>query len=287
MSNTITLKLSREQEEKLYSAFRENQTKTPPYARWQLRPENCVITCYESGKTVFQGSDAEIYASPFTAAAGRDTLPQAGSDEVGTGDYFGPVCVCAAIVRPEHSRLIEELNIRDSKQIADAQIRTIAPKLMEALPHSLLILDNAKYNRVHADNNMNAIKAKMHNQAYVNLSAREQLPDLRVIDQFAPEHLYYRYLQNEPKVIGGIHFETKAEDKYIAVGAASMIARYAYLRSMDALSEHYGMEFQKGAGKDADAFAERFVRKFGYDELYRTAKMHFKNTENLEKFRKE
>lgn len=286
MSNTITLKLTPEQEEKLFAAFRESQTKAPAYARWQLRPENCVITCYESGKTVFQGKDAAVYASPFDQTA-KDLLPQAGSDEVGTGDYFGPVCVCAAIVTRETTSLLEDLGIRDSKALTDAHIRTVAPKITEALPHSLLILDNSRYNEVHKNNNMNAIKAKMHNQAYVNLARRMPLPDFRIIDQFTPEQLYYRYIQNEPKIIGGIHFETKAEDKYIAVGAASVIARYAFLRSIDAMNEKYGMEFQKGAGKDADRFAEAFVQKYGYQELYKVAKMHFKNTENLEKYRKD
>ena len=286
MSTTITLKLTPEQEEKLFAAFRESQTRAPAYARWQLRVENCVITCYESGKTVFQGKDAAVYAAPFDHAT-KDTLPQAGSDEVGTGDYFGPVCVCAAIVTRETASLLEDLGIRDSKALTDDHIRTVAPKISEALPHSLLILDNSHYNEVHKNNNMNAIKAKMHNQAYVNLARRMPLPDFRVIDQFTPEPLYYRYIQNEPKIIGGIHFETKAEDKYIAVGAASVIARYAFLRSIDAMNEKYGMEFQKGAGKDADRFAEAFVQKYGYPELYKVAKMHFKNTENLEKYRKD
>ena len=281
MSTTITLKLTPKQEEKLYAAFADTASSAPAYAKWQIRPENCVITCYESGKTVFQGKDAEVYASAFTAAPAKDILPQAGSDEVGTGDYFGPVCVCAAIVNKDNYQTAIDLGARDSKALTDEKILQIAPPLMEALPHSLLIVNNAKYNQVHDHNNMNAIKAKLHNQAYVNLSKKEALPDFRVIDQFAPEHLYYAYVKDEPKVIGGIHFETKAEDKYIAVGAASVIARYAFLKSMDAMSEQYEMEFPKGAGKDVDAFAAKFVEQYGFDELYKTAKVHFKNTDKL------
>ena len=106
-NNVITLKLSSSQEDQLFQTFYNNKAKAPAYARWQLRCENCVITCYESGKTVFQGKDAEVYASPFmqepsvplqAEITDTGTLPQAGSDEVGTGDYFGPVCVCATIV---------------------------------------------------------------------------------------------------------------------------------------------------------------------------------------------
>ena len=73
----ITLKLSPADEEKLYHLFRENRCEAPPYAKWQLRPENCVITCYESGKTVFQGKDAEVYASAFTKQESSSLMPQA------------------------------------------------------------------------------------------------------------------------------------------------------------------------------------------------------------------
>ena len=198
-----TLKLTRDQEKKLYEAWREFETETPPYARFQLRPENCVITCYESGKTVFQGKDAMVYAAAFesaplrtvqAASAGSDIVPQAGSDEVGTGDYFGPVCVCAAIVSEADMDLIRELGVRDSKKLTDEQIRLIAPKLMQQLKYSLLIVGNGTYNRVHETSNLNAIKAKLHNQAYVNLMKKAPLPSFKVIDQFTPER-YAQFIQ--------------------------------------------------------------------------------------------
>jgi ribonuclease HIII len=281
MQKTITLNLTKEQEEKLFASFRDTAAKTPPYARWQIRPENCVITCYESGKTVFQGSDAAVYAAAFTQPQGDDILPQAGSDEVGTGDYFGPVCVCAAVITQDTISLIRRLGVRDSKQLSDRDILQIVPQILPEVPHSLLILPPEKYNEVHADNNMVALKSKMHNQAYVNLSRKTGLPALKVIDQFAPPQTYYRYLSREPAVIRDIHFETKAEDKYPSVGAASLIARYAFLKTMDRLSEQYGREFPKGAGSAVDRFGRAFVGQFGPEELRRVAKIHFKNTEKI------
>lgn len=290
----ITLKLSEEQETLLYQAWRDFAAKPPQYAKWQLRCEKCVITCYNSGKTLFQGDHAMVYASPFMQEGaeisekrskqkkGRnDSLPQAGSDEVGTGDYFGPVCVCAAIVDENTMPLVQKLGIRDSKQLDDAAIRTIGPELLKALPHSLLILDNPTYNRVHQTNNLNEIKAKLHNKAYLNLRSKCGLPQLITIDQFAPESLYYRYLKNEPEVIRGINFETKAEDRYPSVGAASVIARYAFLVRWDQMEKQYGMTFHKGGGSDADRSGKEFIRKYGRQALGNVAKLHFKNTERL------
>lgn len=287
--NTISLSLTEEEINKLQETFKENiSSKTPAYARFQLRLENCVVTVYESKKVVFQGSDASIYASPFTSLetpTPKKTVeliyPQAGSDEVGTGDYFGPVCVCASYVKKEDLELIHSLGVRDSKALKDEDIRKVAPILEEKIIHSTLIVLPEKYNQVHEKYNMNAIKALLHNQAYINLSKKIELPSFMIIDQFAEKSLYYHYLAKEKDVVRDIHFETKAEDKYPSVAVSSVIARNAFLTTMDKLEEKYDMKFQKGGSQLADECAKEFVKKYGFDHLPYVAKMHFKNTERL------
>lgn len=291
MSNVYSLKLTKQQEDVLLNTWKECLSTPPQYAKWLLKCENCVITCYTSGKTVFQGKDAKIYASAFlskneaTIRYNNDTLPQAGSDEVGTGDYFGPVVVCACIVDENTDALLKRLGTRDSKQLTDKDICNIAPQLLSSIPHSLLIVDNAKYNVVHETNNLNAIKAKLHNQAYVHLANKFGLPQFKIIDQFTPEKSYYRYISKEPTIIRNIHFETKAEDKYPSVGAASVIARYAFLKKMEEMEKQWQMEFPKGAGTKVDIAAKEFVKQYGFDQLSKVAKMHFKNTEKVDAFK--
>lgn len=280
---TISLTCTQEQIEQLRQLFSDSLSSThPAYSLFQIKAEGCVITAYESKKVVFQGNDAEIYASPFM----KKTTVQshAGSDEVGTGDYFGPICVCACIVPEAVTNTLQTYGVQDSKQMTDDVILKIAPAVMKLCPHSLLILPNAKYNEVHKHSNMNAIKAKLHNQAYVNLSKKQTLPQLVVVDQFTPEDLYYRYLQGEKTIIRQLHFETKAESKYLAVACASVIARYAFLESLRNYETHYGVTFLKGAGEGVDRFAADFVKQFGEKELYQVAKVHFKNTEKLREY---
>ncbi|MBR0477632.1 MAG: ribonuclease HIII [Solobacterium sp.] len=280
MNTVITLTLDEAQQKELecrYSAFR---TDPPAWALFQLRPEGCTITCYSSGKTVFQGKRAEEYAAEYRK---DDTvvLPQAGSDEVGTGDYFGPVCVAAVYLDRNSMPLIQKLGVRDSKQMTDDIIRRTAPHLMEHLIHSLLIVPPEKYNDIHRQYNMNAVKSLLHNQAYNSLKERIALPELMVIDQFTPERSYYRYLQGRGDIVTGIRFETKAENAYPAVGAASIIARYAFLRTMDRMEEEWQMNFAKGSGTAADDCAREFVRLYGRERLSQVAKIHFKNTERI------
>ena len=282
MNNTITLKLKSIQEEQLFKTFSEFQTTPPQYAKWQLKPENCVITCYTSGKTVFQGKDANVYAAdeiPNTATTNQ--YPQAGSDEVGTGDYFGPVCVCASYVTKDDVDFLVKLGVRDSKQMSDADMLKIGPLLMERIPHSLLIVPPQKYNQVHESNNLNAIKAKLHNQAYINLAKKIELPSFKIIDQFTPETSYYRYLKNEPQIIRGIHFETKAEDKYLSVAVGSIISRYGFLKTWEEMEQKYNMTLPKGSGDKVDVVAQKFVERYGFDRLGEVAKLHFKNTEKI------
>lgn len=288
MNNTITLKLNLVQEEQLFKTFSEFQTTPPQYAKWQLKPENCVITCYTSGKTVFQGKDANVYAAAFMQVqdeipntATTNQYPQAGSDEVGTGDYFGPVCVCASYVTHDDVDFLVKLGVRDSKQMSDADMLKIGPLLMERIPHSLLIVLPQKYNRVHESNNLNAIKAKLHNQAYINLAKKIELPSFKIIDQFTPETSYYRYLKNEPQIIRGIHFETKAEDKYLSVAVGSIISRYGFLKTWEEMEKKYNMTLPKGSGDKVDSVAQAFVERYGLERLGEIAKLHFKNTEKI------
>lgn len=280
--NTISCSLTTAQIEKLRQTFSDSLVaKTPPYALYQLKPENCTITAYTSGKVVFQGKDAQIYAAAFVDAPQKNQ-DQAGSDEVGTGDYFGPVCVCACLVKASDEAWLSALKVKDSKQLKDCDMLKLGPILMEKLDHSLLILENARYNRIHSTNNLNQIKARLHNQAYLNLINKGcVLPALTVIDQFTPEASYYRYLKQEKQIVRGIHFETKAENKYLAVACASIIARYGFLKAWQSIETHYGMILTKGAGAKVDQDAVNFVKKFGFDELNCIAKLHFKNTENV------
>jgi len=267
---------------RITAAFPADRFHNPPaYARSLIRLEGCSITIYDSGKVVFQGPQADHYAAGFRPEAAGFSA-QAGSDEVGTGDYFGPVCVCACWIDQQvHDRLQGRV-IVDSKQLTDDVIEQMAPELMTAVPHSLAVLMPEEYNRVTAANNMNRIKARMHNQCYVNLLAKGyHLPALVVIDQFCPPEAYYRYLDAQDTPVRGIHFETKAENKYESVGCAAIIARHAFITSMAKMAQAWGMPLPKGAGPAVDQAARAFVSRWGADRLPQVAKMNFKNTGRL------
>lgn len=277
--STITLSLSDKEITKFNSVYHEYLVDSNnQYIKYQYRLEGAVITVYTSNKAVFQGNNAHIYAAAFI----KKEKAMAGSDEVGTGDYFGPVCVCACIVEENDYEFLRNLKVDDSKNLTDEHISTIAPKIMQRLKYSILILDNTKYNKVHETNNMNEIKAKLHNQAYINLIHKGYtIPKAAYVDQFEPEDSYFRHIQSEKEIYRDLTFEVKAESKYIAVACASIIARYAFLESMKKMSQYYKFEFPKGAGEIVDIKAQEFVNRYSIAKLKDVAKIHFKNTEKI------
>jgi len=279
MNETVSLSLSPKQITALQKQYAQSfKASTQAYTVGQFFLDGCTITLYTSGKVVFQGPQASAVASPYKPRI----QAHAGSDEVGTGDYFGPVVVVAAYVDEKMLASLAHLPITDSKQITDELILKMAPEIMAIVPHSALILENEKYNQIQGHNNLNAIKAKLHNQAYLHLRSRiHTLPPLCVVDQFTPEAMYFKYIQSEKEVVKSLHFETKAESKYPAVAIASILARYAFLKVWEKMEEKFDFTFPKGGGDLVNLAGQRFLLKYGESRLHEVAKVHFKNTEKI------
>ena len=210
-----------------------------------------------------------------------------GSDEVGTGDFFGPITVCAAYVRKEEIALLQELGVTDSKNLNDEKISEIAKKLIKIIPYSLLVLHNEKYNKLQKSGmSQGKMKALLHNQAIEHLLKKvtPEKPDLILIDQFAKEEIYYNYLKGQKNIQReNVYFSTKAEGIHTAVAAASIIARHAFVQHFEKLSSSAGFTIPKGAGAQVDKACARLIKEKGKEVLPSFVKLHFANTEKAYK----
>ena len=74
--------------------------------------------------------------------------------------------------------------------------------------------------------------------------------------------------------------KTHAEQN-IAVAAASVLARDAFLRGLDGLSQKYAVDFPKGAGTPVNAAIQKFVATHGKAALAEVGKIHFKTFEGV------
>lgn len=209
-----------------------------------------------------------------------------GSDEVGTGDVFGPIIVCAALVTREQYPFLKKIGIRDSKKISNDKIQKIMLMVKDKITYSVQILTPSEYNILNQKYNLNHIKALLHNKAILDLFKKINKEEMVVLDQFASPKNYFNYLKNEKKVYKKIIFETKAESKYLSVALASIIARNIFLKEIDKLShEMYklsnnriDMKLRLGSGYTVDKqIAEIYQKNKELIFFQKIAKCNFVN----------
>lgn len=295
----VVIKVNDEIKQKMIEYYKDKKRdKVIPYVVFQAEEEDTVITMYESGKVMFQGKSADVDAAMWGVALENTKEKQeenkkndekyyntnaVGSDEVGTGDYFGPIVVTATYVKKEDIPYLESLGVGDSKKIDDSKILKIAPEIAKRVKYRSIILSNKEYNEKYTKEiNMNKIKAIMHNKVLYQLMQEERPSvDYIIVDEFAREARYYEYLRDVKEVQRGITFITKAEDKNLAVASGSIISRYIFLKEFDKLCDNIHIPLPKGAGKDVDTIGEEVVEKYGKDKLKEIAKFNFKNTDRI------
>ena len=290
MENNFTISLSLDDEKisKMKEFYKENIfPKKSEFISTFIKLPDVSITIYHSNKVVFQGKNAEyeakIWGDPNKNVVWKYLKEHIGSDEVGTGDYFGPICVCASYVTNEDIEWLDKLGINDSKVLTDEKIIKIAPEIVKRIPYSQMSVDPIKYNNLIENGyNQGKIKAMLHNQVIHNLREKINNKDVfTIIDQFVTEAKYYEYIKFTKNIEKNINFETKAESKYPAVAVSSIIARYSFLVKMNSLSKSIGKVIPKGAGEQVDDFGKEFVKKHGYNKLNEYAKLHFANTKKI------
>ena len=204
---------------------------------------------------------------------------QIGSDEVGVGDFLLPMIVVAAFVRKGDMKTLEKYKVTDSKKLKDEDILEIGEALGKRFFISKLTLTNEKYNEmVEKGENLNSLKAKMHNRALLNLFKR--FPDTKniFVDQFCTVDKYFSYLNdNSEKKVTNITFKEKGETYYPSVALASVLARYSLLKEKEKLEKKYKMTFPLGASSKVDEFSKKFIEKYGLEEFDKIAKKNFAN----------
>lgn len=308
MGNVVlNLDMSKMNEMKKYY---ENQllNKNIPGSVFAAKTPTCMITAYKSGKVLFQGNDCEKEAGKWGSSsvnapasskktasikgksvakgdvpAGISGMSVIGSDEVGTGDFFGPITVVAAYVKKEDIPLLKELGVRDSKDLNDEKIIAIAKVIKDIVPFSLMTLRNEKYNQVQRSGmSQGKMKAILHNQAILNVLEKISpvKPEAILIDQFVQPSTYFQHIKGQRAIANqDVYFSTKAEGIHLAVAAASILARYAFIQYIDKLSESAGFKIPKGAGAQVDVAAAKLILSKGRDALPSFVKLHFANTD--------
>jgi len=155
----FVLQINEQDTKRLMTFYRDYHHENPSeHIRFFAKTDLVTVTVFHSGKVLFQGEEAEEEHRMWAVMLGIDSTPvkttqpafndyfypSIGSDEVGTGDVFGPVTVCAAYLPADMVDYVQGLGIDDSKRLSDEKIELLGQQLKDKIPFSLLVLHNVK-----------------------------------------------------------------------------------------------------------------------------------------------
>ena len=233
----------------------------------EINKKKITLILYTSGKLLLQGDEEEKgkiadqlrkkgleEIKPITFRAERGVM--IGSDESLKGDTFGGIVVAAVKADEKVRAQLRELGVADSKKLADKEILVMAERIRAMAECEVISVFPEEYNR----NRITPLLNKLHKECYNYLK-----PGKHVVDKY-------------PGCAVGDIQEEKAEDKYVEVAAASVLARAAALKQLDSLSMKAGFDLPKGSTHVKLALDELKRRKLKFREF---VKVDFKNVKEF------
>ncbi|UOQ94086.1 ribonuclease HIII [Halobacillus shinanisalinarum] len=302
----VVLRLSKNKLQEMKHFYKQDlKANTPANAAFAAKTINCTITAYQSGKVLFQGTSPEMESKRWGASMPSSSSSSStkahrfhpsdslfsethiGSDEAGTGDFFGPITVAAAFVKDHQIGQLKAIGVKDSKHLSDKQITHIAKQIVDMnIPYSLLRLNNSKYNTWQEKGwTQGKMKTMLHHKALESLLTKisPEKPAI-LVDQFSQPSVYQKHLKSEGKTLQkGVYFMTKAESYSTSVAVASIIARSSFVKAMDQIEMDTGLPIPKGASRTVDKAAAKIINVYGEEKLREIAKIHFATLEKARK----
>ncbi|MFA5342740.1 MAG: ribonuclease HIII [Kiritimatiellia bacterium] len=268
-----------------------------PYANVAAETDTCRIILYQSGKCLVQGRAAQEFVTYVLeprvlgrVGVGYEEMlnpevysPHMGIDESGKGDFFGPLVIAGAYADKELAKTMLAMGVKDSKNISsDKKAHQLARDIRDLLGRrfSIVTIGPQAYNRLYSKfRSVNAMLSWGHARAIENLLEQVPACPRAISDQFGDKEQVKRALMTRGRKVELVQRHRAEAD--VAVAAASILARSAFLNALDKLHKDYNRAFPKGASEQVKAAAEELVKQHGPAILLQTAKCHFRTTDQV------
>ncbi|NJE76083.1 ribonuclease HII [Thermococcus sp. ES12] len=185
----------------------------------------------------------------------------AGIDEAGRGPVIGPMVIAAIVVDEKNVPKLEELGVRDSKRLTPRRREKLFDEIIAVLD-DYVILELLPEEIDSREGTLNEFEVENFVKALNSLKVK---PDVVYIDAADVKEARFgeevgKRLNFEAEIVA----EHKADDKFVPVSAASILAKVTRDRAIEKLKEEYG---EIGSGYPSDprtrAFLESYYREHG------------------------
>ena len=185
-----------------------------------------------------------------------------GIDEAGRGSVLGPMVIAGVIIPEKMEKVLERMGVKDSKRLTPNRRTILSRKLKKMFEYEIVVISALEIDKMRADGiNLNDIEKNAMRDLIIKLAPEKAIVD--AVDVKAER------FQNDLCQSTGVNViaEHKADDKYIQVSAASIIAK----AERDAQIEEINKEYIKiggiGSGYPSDPTTKEFLTNFTYDEM--------------------
>ena len=180
-----------------------------------------------------------------------------GIDEAGRGSVLGPMVIAGVVVREKMGKVLERMGVKDSKRLTPNRRTILSRKLRKMFDFEIVVISAREIDELRENGvNLNEIEKNAMESIILKLK-----PEKAIVD--AVDVKAERFQENLCNDTGyNVLAEHKADDKYIEVSAASIIAkaeRDAYIKE---INEEYIKSGGIGSGYPSDPTTKKFLTNY-------------------------
>lgn len=246
---------------------------TNKYELLRIEDGNVKIIVYKTGKVVYNDTPESTAIIDKILQTEEVYTYVLGSDEVGKGEWYGPLVVCCVAMAPAWIKKYRKLGIRDSKTLPKHKIIELAEMMKkDVIVKRFVVLEPKTYNEKYKEfrkeeKKLNELLAWAHSRAIKDTLGAITYDKARlVIDKFDVEKMYRRLYGVDSTNLDIIQ-KSKGETE-IPVAAASILAKSRFEDSVDKLNERFNVKLRASSPSEIDPKILPYV-----------AKIHFKNVQ--------
>ena len=185
-----------------------------------------------------------------------------GIDEAGRGSVLGPMVIAGVIVPEKMEKVLERMGVKDSKRLTPNRRTILSRKLKKMFDYEIVVISAREIDEMRADGiNLNEIEKNAMESILLKLK-----PEKAIVD--AVDVKAERFQETLCKDTGlNVIAEHKADDKYIEVSAASIIAKAERDDQIKEINKDFIKSGGIGSGYPSDPTTKKFLANYTYDEM--------------------
>ena len=185
-----------------------------------------------------------------------------GIDEAGRGSVLGPMVIAGVIIPEKMEKVLERMGVKDSKRLTPNRRTILSRKLKKMFEYEIVVISALEIDKMRADGiNLNDIEKNAMRDLIIRLNPEKAIVD--AVDVKAERFQNYLCESTGVNVIA----EHKADDKYIEVSAASIIAKAERDAQIAEINKEYIKTGGIGSGYPSDPTTKKFLNNYTYDEM--------------------